>query len=116
MELLNDAMAEIEQMNSYKRIKEKFDCLINCSTKIFEAIKASTKSPAGADDFFPVLIYIILKSNPSLIHSNLSFINRFSVEFRTYCGETGLSSKKVFFIENCFRVLFHTFVLSGAFY
>ncbi|KAI6177658.1 Rab5 GDP/GTP exchange factor [Aphelenchoides bicaudatus] len=88
-ELISDAMIKISEMNSYKLIREKFDCLMKCATKISEAISASTGGPVSADDFFPTLIYIILKSNPTLMHSNLSFIRRFSVEFRTFTGETG---------------------------
>jgi hypothetical protein len=82
-------MIKISEMNSYKQIKKKFDCLMKCSAKIFEAIRESTDGPVSADEFLPALIYIILKSNPTLMHSNLSFIRRFSIEFRTFRGETG---------------------------
>jgi hypothetical protein len=82
-------MAEMEKMSSSKQIKQKFACLVQCSLKIFEAIHVSTGSEGNADEFMPVLIYVILKSNPTLICSNLNFINRFSVDFRTYYGQTG---------------------------
>ncbi|KAI6177659.1 hypothetical protein M3Y97_00932100 [Aphelenchoides bicaudatus] len=88
-DLLNDAMAEISEMNSHKKIREKFDCLMKCSTKIFDALRESTNAPASADEFLPALIYIILKSNPTLMQSNMSFILRFSLPSRTSRGETG---------------------------
>ncbi|KAI6240097.1 hypothetical protein M3Y99_00494900 [Aphelenchoides fujianensis] len=88
-DLLYDAITEIVDMNSHKLISEKFDCLMRCSAKIFEALRESTKAPASADEFLPVLIYVILKSNPPLMQSNLSFIHRFSLTFRTCRGETG---------------------------
>ncbi|KAI6188462.1 hypothetical protein M3Y98_00357500 [Aphelenchoides besseyi] len=88
-DLLVDAITEIVDMNSHKVISEKFDCLMRCSAKIFEALRESTKAPASADEFLPVLIYVILKSNPPLMQSNLSFIHRFSLTSRTCRGETG---------------------------
>lgn len=109
-------MFKISEMNSYKRIKEKFDCLMKCSTKIFEAIRKSTSGPASADEFLPALIYIILKSNPALMHSNLSFIRRFSVEFRTFSGETGNHILLSINLIYAFRLLFHQFVLGRPLY
>lgn len=88
-DLLNDSMAEISEMNSHKKIKEKFDCLLKCSEKLFEAIRESTNAPAGADEFLPALIYVILRCNPTLIQSNINFIQRFSLTSRTCRGETG---------------------------
>ncbi|CAD5216092.1 unnamed protein product [Bursaphelenchus okinawaensis] len=88
-EHLDDAVNEIVYMNSHKAIGDKLACLVRCSNKIFDALKASTDAPAGADDFLPSLIYVVLKSNPPLIQSNLHFISRFACQSRIARGESG---------------------------
>uniref|UniRef100_A0A1I7S071 Rab5 GDP/GTP exchange factor n=1 Tax=Bursaphelenchus xylophilus TaxID=6326 RepID=A0A1I7S071_BURXY len=88
-EHLDDAVNEIIYMNSHKAIEEKLACLVRCSNKIFDALKASTDAPAGADDFLPCLIYVVLKSNPPLIQSNLNFISRFGCPSKVARGESG---------------------------
>lgn len=82
-------MAEISEMNTHKKVREKFDCLLKCSRKIFEAIRESTNAPAGADEFLPAFTHVILKSNPTLLQSNMSFISRFSIPSKVCRGETG---------------------------
>jgi len=87
--LLVDSMVEISNINSCKKIKEKLGCLVKCTDKISEAIRKSTGIPASADELIPAIIYVILTSNPTLIQSNLKFIERFSSKSRTTQGESG---------------------------
>ncbi|VDK57707.1 unnamed protein product [Gongylonema pulchrum] len=57
---------------------------------IFEALKESRSgAPASADEYLPVLIYVILKGNPPLIQSNVKFISRFALPNRVMSGESG---------------------------
>jgi hypothetical protein len=70
-------------------MKDKFECLIECANKISKAIKESTKSHVSADEFIPVLIYVIIRANPPRIISNINFMQRYSLEFRTIRGEAG---------------------------
>lgn len=86
-------MMSLLEMNSRTKIQDKLQCLSSCSAKIFEAIRESTGSAAiNADEFFPVLVYVVLRSNPAMLYSNVRFIQRFSLKFRTYLGESGRST------------------------
>lgn len=43
---------------------------------------ASNENPPGADNFLPVLIYVTIKANPPLLHSNLLYIQRYRQQSR----------------------------------
>ncbi|WKX99624.1 hypothetical protein Q1695_014479 [Nippostrongylus brasiliensis] len=86
--LLDDAISEMIDINSHRRADEKLECLVRCSHKIFEALKESG-APTSADEFLPVLIYVLLKGNPPLIQSNVKFISRFALPSRIMSGESG---------------------------
>lgn len=83
-------MIELSQINLHKRIKDKFKCLIRCADKISEALKLSTGSPAGADEFLPALILVVIRANPTMIKSNMEFMQSFSLKFRTSRGDEGM--------------------------
>uniref|UniRef100_A0A914UN01 Rab5 GDP/GTP exchange factor n=1 Tax=Plectus sambesii TaxID=2011161 RepID=A0A914UN01_9BILA len=87
---MDDAITEIIDINSRRGTADKLECLIRCSKSIFEALKDSRSgAPASADEFLPVLIFVILKGNPPLIQSNLKFISRFALPTRVMSGESG---------------------------
>ncbi|VDN07767.1 unnamed protein product [Thelazia callipaeda] len=87
---LDEAITEIIDLNSHRGAAEKMQCLVRCSKMIFEALKESRSgAPAGADEYLPVLIFVILKGNPPLILSNIKFVSRFALPTRVMSGESG---------------------------
>ncbi len=45
-------------------------------------MRASGGAGAGADDFLPVLIYVLIHANPPQLASNLMYIERFRMHSR----------------------------------
>uniref|UniRef100_A0A915C615 Rab5 GDP/GTP exchange factor n=1 Tax=Parascaris univalens TaxID=6257 RepID=A0A915C615_PARUN len=87
---LDEAITEMIDINSHRGAAEKLNCLVRCSKMIFEALKESRSgAPASADEYLPVLIYVLLKGNPPLIQSNVKFISRFALPSRVMSGESG---------------------------
>ena len=71
--------------------QDKINCVTKCSKTIFQVLKVCNKNekPVSADDFFPSLVYIVLKANPARIQSNLNFVRRFANDNKLHMGEDG---------------------------
>ena len=106
---VDEAVTYIIDLNQYRSVREKLDCLVDCSKTIFTALKESRAgAPASADEFLPGLIYIILRANPPLILSNMKFISRFALPSRIMRGESGNFDIITLSISiSIFRILFH---------
>ncbi|CAB3402072.1 unnamed protein product [Caenorhabditis bovis] len=84
---LDEAIGEMIEVNSKRSTSEKLECLVRCSHFIFEALSESG-APTSADEFLPIMIFVLLRGNPPLIQSNVKFISRFALPTRVMSGES----------------------------
>lgn len=68
---------ELRKINNYKSPRDKMVCVLNCCKVLFGILKHSKAAHGGADDFVPLLIYTLLKSNVKNLVSNVNYIERF---------------------------------------
>jgi hypothetical protein len=73
------AIEELRQINTSKTPRGKLTRILNCCKAIYSILNRAAQqgSPAGADEFVPILNFVVLKANPSQIHSNIQFIMQF---------------------------------------
>ncbi|KAI9171478.1 Vacuolar protein sorting-associated protein [Paramyrothecium foliicola] len=99
------AQQELLKIKSYRAPRDKIICVLNCCKVIFGLLKHN-KSDSSADSFMPLLIYVVLQSNPEHLVSNVQYILRFRNQEKLG-GEAGyyLSSLMgaIQFIENMDR-------------
>ena len=59
----------------------KLKCVCDCCRTILANLQQSRfGSPAGADEMFPILVYVIVKANPPNLLSTVQFINNFTAK------------------------------------
>ncbi|GFR79324.1 GTPase-activating protein and VPS9 domain-containing protein 1-like [Elysia marginata] len=72
------AQKEIYMINAYRTPKDKIQCVLRCSQTIMNLLSmASDRSVPAADDFMPVLIFVLIKANPFGLLSTVQYVNSF---------------------------------------
>jgi hypothetical protein len=99
--LYDQAISHLIELGSKQVPLDKLNCIVNCSNTVLNLIKISRNEVASADQFLPALVYILIKANPPLLHSNIQFITLFAKPSRLHSGETGY-----FFTNLCCAVTF----------
>ncbi|XP_077270871.1 brefeldin A-inhibited guanine nucleotide-exchange protein 2-like [Temnothorax americanus] len=63
------AQAESAVISAYKTPRDKLQCVFRCATTIMNLLSmASEKGIPAADDLTPVLVYVIIKTNPPSLY------------------------------------------------
>lgn len=58
--------------------KDKVKCVFRCATTIMNLLSmANEKAVPAADDFIPVIIFVIIKANPPCLLSTIQYIQSF---------------------------------------
>ncbi len=72
------AQAEIRRLAAYKTARDKVACVSKCSQTIMNLLSlASGKSVPAADDFVPVLVFVLIKANPPALLSTVQYVDSF---------------------------------------
>lgn len=85
--VLNIARDELRRMDHSRAPADKVDCVVRCASMIFSVLnlaraenssrKGTSESRAGADDFLPIFIYVVLHADVPRLHSNCDYVEAF---------------------------------------
>ena len=72
------AQAELSQLAAFKTPKDKVACVVRGCQTIMNLLSLSAKSSVpAADDFLPVLVFVVVKSNPANLLSTVQYVESF---------------------------------------
>jgi hypothetical protein len=71
------AQQELAKISSYRTPRDKLVCILNCCKRINSALAQASAGGHGADEFFPVLLFVTLRAAPAGLHASLLYISRF---------------------------------------
>ena len=73
----SSAQAELLSLSAYKTARDKVQCIHRCCSHIITLLSTSDNTIPSADDLLPVLIYVVIKANPTSILSTIQYVNSF---------------------------------------
>ncbi len=89
------AQKELQKINTYKAPRDKLVCILNCcrviNNLLLNVSLATNDNPSGADDFLPILIYIVIKVSLSLLF--LCFLTYLGLCLKLMLATMGNSQK-----------------------
>uniref|UniRef100_A0A1Q3FM27 Receptor-mediated endocytosis protein 6 homolog n=1 Tax=Culex tarsalis TaxID=7177 RepID=A0A1Q3FM27_CULTA len=71
------AQRQLSYISAYKTPQEKVECVIKCIKSLISLLSMGSDKPVAADDIIPVLIYIIIQTNPPNLLSTIEYVNCF---------------------------------------
>ncbi|XP_017887031.1 GTPase-activating protein and VPS9 domain-containing protein 1 isoform X1 [Ceratina calcarata] len=72
------AQAELAVISAYKTPRDKLQCVFRCATTIMNLLSMATeRGVPAADDMIPVLVYVIIKTNPPSLLSTIQYVDSF---------------------------------------
>lgn len=72
------AQAEAKSLNAYKTPRDKLAAVLRCCNTIMNLLRlADEGNVPGADDFTPVLVFVLIKANPRHLLSTVQYIQSF---------------------------------------
>ena len=71
------AQQELARIASYRTPRDKLVCILNCCKRINSALSHTSAGGHGADELFPVLLFVTLHAAPAGFLASLRYISRF---------------------------------------
>ncbi len=72
------AVDQLQKWNTFKAPRDKMVCILNSCKAVWKLLGAKTDGkPAGADDFLPHLIFVVIRANPPNLYSTVEYISRY---------------------------------------
>ncbi|XP_014090424.3 receptor-mediated endocytosis protein 6 homolog isoform X2 [Bactrocera oleae] len=68
---------QLSYISAYKTPREKLQCVIRCISSIMSLLHMSSGRVPAADDILPVLIYVLIMTNPPFLLSTVEYITCF---------------------------------------
>uniref|UniRef100_A0A034VPZ3 Receptor-mediated endocytosis protein 6 homolog n=2 Tax=Bactrocera TaxID=47832 RepID=A0A034VPZ3_BACDO len=68
---------QLSYISAYKTPREKLQCVIRCISSIMSLLHMSSGRVPAADDILPVLIYVVIMTNPPFLLSTVEYITCF---------------------------------------
>uniref|UniRef100_A0A5S6R644 Receptor-mediated endocytosis protein 6 n=1 Tax=Trichuris muris TaxID=70415 RepID=A0A5S6R644_TRIMR len=71
------AQAELAIINVQKTPREKVNCVRRCCETVLQLLSLSGSNVPSADDLMPVLVFVVIKTNPEALLSTIQYVNGF---------------------------------------